>query len=142
MASVQQDPRPVRDHETGVWYSSANELEAARQRQEDHGALLAGIGIVAAVVIGMLVLLWLGGPRVEDQLPYPPSTTAHAPSDAWSTCDVLELRIMCSAPSGSKMDLVVADQAAMDNLCRALPCRQVVGITGNGNVKGGSIEKD
>ena len=50
-----------------------NELESSRQDERDRAVLVFGLLALVAIVVGSLVLMWLGGPRVEDPLPVPPT---------------------------------------------------------------------
>lgn len=114
---------------------SANELETARQAERDNGLRI--LGAITAVVVGLLCIgLWrMGGPRVEDPLPVPPtaSTTGIA-RDAWKRCDVTGLHIECVSPSGNGLSLDLSSQDTVRNLCAVLPCVfPSVGVAGNGN---------
>lgn len=80
MASV-SDLRPQPENDTGAWESrrplSMNEMETSRQDRQALGFVLL---FVAAIVVGMLALLALGGPRVEDPLPVPSTSTVVTPA--------------------------------------------------------------
>ncbi len=105
------------DHETGRW--TLNELQDRRRQERDRRLLGMGILTAAAVVLGLLALMLMGGPRVEDPLPYPTTTSVQP----WQTCDVYGLHISCRTANGTDhLELNVANQTSLDNLCQALPC--------------------
>jgi hypothetical protein len=138
MASVHEDQRleaRVQPVEEAPRFLTRNEMETARQGERDRGLLMLGVFALVVIVIGCIGLIRMGGPRVEDPLPYPPTTTGIR-RDAWKRCDVYGLHLVCESPSGTKLDLMISSQEAMDGLCGALPCvrhEQSAGYAGNGN---------
>lgn len=141
MASVTSDrgasaphlPQPEND--TGAWERARFALDAERTRRQLHRQFGVGLLIVLAIVAGLLALLVLGGPRPEDPLPNVPAGTAGVAGSTapWDVCDVYTVRLICRNSTDS-MDLVLANQRAVDELCRALPCRRHQPIT-NGNLE-------